>query len=169
MENTLLGAIQQADVQIKNDVSNPHTKGATPLDTGLKWTPLMLLVISIMRGLKSKGTAKQQVLNFLIAEAILNTIMLPVKKAVNRKRPNGNLRSFPSGHAATGFLSSQILFEELKGSNRALSYSGYAISSVTCSLRLYHNKHWFSDVITGALLGVLSAKLSGKIVNRITN
>ena len=46
-------------------------------------------------------------------------------------------------------------------------YRFITFSFVTCLLRLYHNKHWFSDVATGALLGVLSAKLSGKLINLI--
>jgi membrane-associated phospholipid phosphatase len=168
MENTLLVAIQQTDDQIKKSLSNPQIEGATPLDVSLKWTPLTLLLISDAVNLKTKNSFKQHALHVIIAEAILNATMLPVKRVVNRERPNGHPRSFPSGHATTSFLSSQILYEELKESNPALSYSGYAISFVTCLLRLYHNKHWFSDVATGALLGIFSAKLSGKLINRIT-
>ena len=169
MENTLLVSIQQSDVQIQKRLSNPSITGATPFDTSLKWTPLALLLIADVVGLKTKHDFKQHALSVIIAEAMLNATMLPVKKAINRERPNGYPKSLPSGHAATGFLSSQILYEELRGNNPALSYSGYALSFVTCFLRLYHNKHWFSDVAAGALLGVVSAKLSGKLINRLKN
>ena len=112
MENAMLVAIQQTDVQIRNKISNSGTNGATPLDARLKWTPLTLLLIADVVGLKTKDNFRQHALRVIIAEAILNATMLPIKKAVNRERPNGDFKSFPSGHAATGFLSSQILYDE---------------------------------------------------------
>jgi len=167
MENYLLDTLQQTDGQIQNMLPLSVTKSPTPLDTSLKWTPLALLVISDAVGLKTKNKLKQQVVHFIVAEAILNAILLPVKKAVNRERPNGDHKSFPSGHAATGFLGSDILHQELIESYPVASFSGYALSFVTCGLRLYHKKHWFSDVATGALLGILSAKLAGKGLKQV--
>jgi len=53
-----------------------------------------------------------------------------------------------------------------------LCYGGYAVAAATGILRLYNNKHWFSDVVAGALIGILSARLayrmfSGKNRKRI--
>jgi len=169
MKNTLLHQIQQTDVDIERYLSNPCTKKSTPLDTGLKWAPLTVLLVLDAASYKTKSSFKQHALNFIVAEVILNAAMLPVKKIFNRKRPNGQAESFPSGHAATGFLSSQILYEELRENNAALSYSGYTLSFVTCLLRLYHKKHWFSDVAAGALLGIFSAKASSKFIYRKHN
>src|SRR3954454_11871704 len=100
MENSLGIGIQQIDVRIQNNLPGTQTKDATPLDTGLKWTPLTLLLIADIVGLKTRNNFKQHALRFIIAEAILNVTLLPVKKAVNRERPNGNPKSFPSGHSA---------------------------------------------------------------------
>src|SRR4051812_31215194 len=130
MENRWLLAIQQTDVRIQNSLSDPPAKGASALDTGFKWIPLAALLIADLLGLKTKNKFKQHVLCVVVAEAILNVTMLPIKKVVNRERPNGDGKSFPSGHAATGFLSSQILYEELKENYPALSYSGYVVSCV---------------------------------------
>ncbi len=98
---------------------------------------------------------------------ILNAAIRPLKKSMNRIRPNGDSKSFPSAHTATGFLASEILYQELKENYPALKHSGYALSIVTGWLRLYHNKHWFSDVIGGALMGTLLGKISGKLIDNV--
>ena len=51
-----------------------------------------------------------------------------------------------------------MLRQELKENYPLASYSGFAIAAATGVLRLYNNKHWLSDVVGGAVLGVLSAK-----------
>lgn len=98
---------------------------------------------------------------------MLNAAVQPLKKSVNRIRPNGNFKSFPSAHTATGFLASEILYQELKENYPVLKHSGYALSIVTGWLRLYHNKHWFSDVVGGALIGVLFGKISGRLIDNL--
>ena len=37
--------------------------------------------------------------------------------------------------------------------------AGYAVAASVAFLRLYYNKHWFNDVIMGAGIGILSARI----------
>src|SRR5690349_22769192 len=38
--------------------------------------------------------------------------------------------------------------------------SGYAVAAATGYLRMYNNKHWFSDVMAGAGIGIASTKIA---------
>lgn len=41
-----------------------------------------------------------------------------------------------------------------------LGISGYIIATATGTLRIMNNKHWVSDVVAGAGIGILSAEVA---------
>ena len=166
MKNKVASTIDGLDKEIHDNYLNEHTQKQTPLDTILKWSPFTLLLIGDVAGLKTKNAYKEHIAMVLAGEVILNIVIQPVKESIKRIRPNGHHRSFPSAHAATGFLTSEILRQELKENYPALKNSGYALSLITCWLRLYHNKHWLSDVVGGALIGALIGKASAVLLDR---
>ena len=43
------------------------------------------------------------------------------------------------------------------GANTGLA--GYAVATSVALMRLYNNKHWLNDVVMGAGIGILSARL----------
>jgi len=77
------------------------------------------------------------------------------KYAVNRTRPNGDPRSFPSGHAAATFATAMVL-QDHYGWKVGLPF--FAASTYTAVSRLTVNKHWASDVTFGAFVGIASAR-----------
>ena len=52
-----------------------------------------------------------------------------------------------------------MLYNEFENSSPALALSGYAFAATTGSFRMLNNKHWLSDVLTGAGIGIASAEL----------
>ena len=56
-----------------------------------------------------------------------------------------------------------ILRHELKGSHPVLSYSGYLLATTTGAFRVLNNKHWVSDVLAGAGIGMLVTDMFYKI------
>ncbi len=59
--------------------------------------------------------------------------------------------SFPSGHSTVAFAVSTVLAKNTDNVYlKILCYSG---SGLVAAARLYHNAHWFSDVVTGGLIG----------------
>jgi membrane-associated phospholipid phosphatase len=167
MNNAPVRMIKEVDIRIQNSIEHDDPKN-TPVDTFLKWAPFLTLFALQSKGLKTKNDARVQVLRCVAGEIILDAVVFPLKKLVHRVRPNGdNSKSFPSRHTATSFLGSSILHEELKETLPVLSYSGYVIGTITGTLRIYHNKHWFSDVASGALFGILAAKISGKLLSNL--
>jgi hypothetical protein len=77
------------------------------------------------------------------------------KVAVNRERPNGDPRSFPSGHAAATFATAMVLQDHF---GWKVGVPFFAASTYTAVSRLTINKHWASDVAFGAFVGIASAR-----------
>ncbi|MDP3901065.1 MAG: phosphatase PAP2 family protein [bacterium] len=67
--------------------------------------------------------------------------------------------SFPSGHAAFFFALSAVVFAKDKKTGMVFLF----LSSLIVVARVFAGVHWFSDVLAGAVIGVLSAWLILKL------
>lgn len=84
-----------------------------------------------------------------------------LKYLIKKNRPDGtDNRGFPSGHAATVFAGATALSIEYKDNYPWVPYAAYTVAAGVSSLRVVHNKHYWSDVLVGAGLGILSSKLA---------
>ncbi|HEY7449443.1 MAG TPA: phosphatase PAP2 family protein [Vicinamibacterales bacterium] len=76
-----------------------------------------------------------------------------IKHTVRRERPTGECCAFPSGHAATSFATASVL-------ERHFGYRGawptFVVASYVAMSRLHDNRHFLSDVLFGASLGIAS-------------
>ncbi len=59
--------------------------------------------------------------------------------------------SFPSGHSTVAFAVSTVLANNTD--NIYLKILSYTAASLVAYSRLYHNAHWFSDVVAGGAIG----------------
>ncbi len=59
--------------------------------------------------------------------------------------------SFPSGHSTVAFAVSTVLANNTD--NTFLKILCYSASSLVAYSRIYHNAHWFSDVVAGGAIG----------------
>ena len=78
-----------------------------------------------------------------------------VKYSVNRTRPNGDPRGFPSGHASSAFATAMVIQEHY---GWKLGVPFFAIATYTAASRIIDNRHWASDVVMGAFLGMTSGR-----------
>lgn len=79
-----------------------------------------------------------------------------LKYTVRRERPDQSGRnSFPSGHAADTFAFATALERHLgwRGAVPAYIFSSYVASS-----RLHENRHFLSDVVFGAAVGIIAGR-----------
>jgi membrane-associated phospholipid phosphatase len=92
----------------------------------------------------------------------LNTLaMLVIKKTSHRARPDhSDHQSFPSGHTSTSFCTAAFLYGR---QDRLTGLTGYALAGLTGYQRLQSNRHWFSDVLAGGLLGQLLGRGFSKL------
>jgi membrane-associated phospholipid phosphatase len=65
-------------------------------------------------------------------------------------------RSFPSGHTAAAFALATTLADDIR--HPAATVGLYGLAAATGLARIQQNRHWTSDVLIGAALGVASAK-----------
>lgn len=92
--------------------------------------------------------------------------VLILKGIIGKKRPPGPIEyqpftlssgyhAFPSGHTTTAFaLATSISYHYPKYNKLA-----YTLAALVGISRMYEDKHWFSDVVAGAGLGYLSARI----------
>ena len=84
-----------------------------------------------------------------------------IKYTAKEMRPDGSTaNSWPSGHTATSFVGATLLHKEY-GLTRSPWYSvaGYGVATATGVMRVLNNRHWVSDVMSGAGIGILSTEL----------
>lgn len=102
------------------------------------------------------------------ASIVLMTVMTNVvKHTVKRERPDGRaFNSFPSGHTATVFMCAQMLHKEYGETlSPWISVGGYGIAATTGIFRVISNRHWCSDVMGGAALGIFSTELGYELTD----
>jgi membrane-associated phospholipid phosphatase len=78
-----------------------------------------------------------------------------LKYTVGRTRPNGDPRSFPSGHTSATFATATVL-QRHYGWKVGLPF--YALGAYTAASRIADDKHWTSDVIMGAVVGITAGR-----------
>ena len=96
-------------------------------------------------------------MSYVIMAALVNGIKYTAKEM----RPDGSsANSWPSGHTATSFVGATLLHKEY-GMTRSPWYSvaGYGVATATGVMRVLNNRHWISDVMSGAGIGILSGEL----------
>ncbi len=79
-----------------------------------------------------------------------------IKYAVDRVRPDGDEFSFPSGHTSGAFSSVPVVWEHL-GWEAGATIA--ALATCTGIARIETNRHYLSDVIAGAALGLAVGRI----------
>ena len=129
------------------------------IDNYIQYAPIAELYIADMMGVKSKNHWFDQTKYLLISNLITSAITHTIKNTSIKTRPSGSSHSFPSGHTSFSFTNASVLYNEFKDTSPYLAYSGYLFSSTTGALRIVNNKHWLSDVLAGAGIGILVTQL----------
>lgn len=79
-----------------------------------------------------------------------------LKFTVQRERPDGsNSQSFPSGHASAAFATANVIRRHYGWGWGSL---GYGLAAYVASARLAHDRHYLSDVVFGAALGIAGGR-----------
>lgn len=93
--------------------------------------------------------------------AIMAGFVNGIKYTAKEMRPDGSTaNSWPSGHTATAFVGATLLHKEY-GLTRSpwWSVAGYGVATATGVMRVLNNRHWISDIMSGAGIGIMSTEL----------
>jgi membrane-associated phospholipid phosphatase len=139
----------------------------------MPWSLITVLVTALLF-LLFKHKREAGFILLTLSSGVLSTV---IKLLINRARPGKDVvriieitrqQSFPSGHTLFytvffGFLI--IIMGNLKGLPQfiritVMTISGFMVLTVPFS-RIYLGAHWFTDVLAGAILGILSLFVLG--------
>ncbi|RZL62055.1 MAG: phosphatase PAP2 family protein [Pedobacter sp.] len=155
------GALKQLDISTRGELQEDHPLFAAHVDDYLQFAPMLSVYALNLSGVKGEHNLFDASMLYLTSAAIMGVSTHFVKQGVGRMRPNDNgNNSFPSGHTASAFMAAEFLHQEYKNKSPWIGYAGYFVAAATGSLRMYNNKHWFSDVVGGAGFGIAATKIS---------
>ena len=147
--------------EIAEERSEHFQKFGTRIDNYLQFSPIAIAYGLDALGYKSKTDIKNRTAILLKGELLMSGVVFGLKKLTHQFRPdNSGYNSFPSGHTAQAFAAATFLSEEYKSKFKWMPYLAYGIASSVGMLRMANNKHYISDVLVGAGLGILSMKMS---------
>jgi len=149
------------DKEMREEVYVERMPRHLNVDTYLQFAPAAVVYGLNMAGIKGKNNFRDRTMIYLMSNLILNSTVYVTKNLTIWDRPDGsNHLSFPSGHTAEAFASAEFLRQEYKDVSPWYGVAGYAMAATTGYLRIYNNRHWLSDVIGGAGIGIASTQIS---------
>jgi hypothetical protein len=160
----IVGGIFLNRTNFEQDFQN-HLRSQLPenyefrVDNYMQYLPIAELYLADVAGIKAKHYWFDQTKYLFISNLISSSITHALKHLVMKTRPNGAAFAFPSGHTTFAFTNASVLFQEFRNQAPVLAYSGYAFAAATGSFRMINNKHWLSDVVMGAGIGILVTEL----------
>ncbi len=89
--------------------------------------------------------------NFVYSMVATQIVTHTVKRTLNRPRPSGGDFSFPSGHTSAAFQAASFLHFKY---GWKVGLPSFALAAYVGWSRFYVDKHYISDIIAGAALGV---------------
>ncbi|WP_315821312.1 phosphatase PAP2 family protein [Paraflavitalea speifideaquila] len=158
MENDGLKSINEG---IREEIWDDKPHRQIQIDNYLQWAPAVAVYGLNALGIKGEHNFRDRTIIYGLSTAIMASTVYATKSMSKQWRPDESDRSsFPSGHTATAFAAAEFLRKEYWKVSPWYGIAGYAAAATTGYLRMYNNKHWFSDVVAGAGIGILSTDLA---------
>lgn len=132
----------------------------TSIDDYLPAAPIVAVYGLNLGCYKGKNHLLDVTIIYGLSSLISNSITQSLKRFTKVQRPDGSsFDSFPSNHTASAFLGAEVLYQEYKDKNIWIGVAGYTVAASVGVFRMLNNRHWFSDVLVGAAIGILVPKL----------
>ena len=144
--------------EIRNELQENIDRKLT-VDDLSQYAPMLAVYGLDLSGVKSKHDIIDKTIILGTAYALMGISVNTLKTITKIERPDGSSRnSFPSGHTATAFMGAELLRREYQDASPWIGVAGYAVAAGTGFFRMYNNRHWLTDVVAGAGIGILSVK-----------
>ena len=155
----------KAMFRVNNKDAKENTQLLTNFKTGID-DYTQFFGPAVTAGLKLAGYEGRSDWPRLLASAAMSYGLMAafvngIKYTAKEMRPDGSTaNSWPSGHTATSFVGATMLHKEY-GLTRSpwFSVAGYGIATATGVMRVLNNRHWISDVMSGAGIGIMTTEL----------
>lgn len=129
-------------------------------DDYLQYLPAAVMLGMKIGGVEGRSSWGRMLASDALSALLMGSVVYSLKKTTHVMRPDGsNNHSFPSGHTATAFMTATMLTKEYGHKSPWIGIGAYSVATATGLMRMANNKHWLSDVLTGAGVGILSTEL----------
>lgn len=166
----LVGAgviLSAADVQTRSLRTDYLPTFRYRYDDYLQFAPAVAMVGLKALGLESRSSWERMTLAGGLSTGIMLSTVYVVKYGLGRLRPDGSTyNSFPSGHTAMAFTAASLLQKEYGSLSPWVGIASYTAATITGISRMLNNRHWLSDVVVGAGVGILSTNLGYLITEK---
>jgi membrane-associated phospholipid phosphatase len=153
--------LKSIDEKFQEEIWANHPHKLQHVDTYFQFVPAFSVFALNAIGIRGKNNFRDISLLYILSNIFLNSAVSSIKSISHRQRPDmSDYLSFPSGHTAEAFASAEFMRQEYKDVSPWYGFAGYIVAATTGYLRMYNNKHWFSDVIGGAGIGIASTKFA---------
>ncbi|WP_082037006.1 phosphatase PAP2 family protein [Flavobacterium sp. MEB061] len=144
--------------EIKEEV-NEDIDHKVSIDDFSQWAPAASVYALNAFGVKGKNNLKDRSIILASSYLMMSASVFALKNITKVERPDGSSNnSFPSGHTATAFAGAEFMYQEYKDQSIWYGIAGYAVATGTGLFRMYNDRHWLTDVVAGAGIGILSTK-----------
>lgn len=129
-------------------------------DDYLQFAPIAMVYGLNIAGVKGKNNFANRTAILLKTELLVGALTYSLKKITAVPRPDtGQPTSFPSGHTAQAFAAATFMAKEYGDQSIWYSIGAYSVASGVGFMRMMNNRHWVSDLLVGAGIGILSTNL----------
>ncbi|MDR2474509.1 MAG: phosphatase PAP2 family protein [Bacteroidales bacterium] len=136
-------------------------------DDWLQYLPGVSVYALRLAGKRGRNGIGRAALSHGTSLAIMGILVNVLKYSIRVERPDRSAQNaFPSGHTAMAFTNAFFLDREY-GQEIGYSIAGYGIATATGITRMLNNKHWVSDVLAGAGVGILAGQLGYFFIDRL--
>lgn len=131
------------------------------VDNYLQFAPIVLAYGLDVAGVKGKHDLKDKSILFLKSEAMMLAVVFPMKRLTHVLRPDGSAHtSFPSGHTAQAFMAATFFTKEYGHLGPWVGVMSYTIATSVGVFRVLNDRHWASDVLVGAGIGMAATEIA---------
>ena len=130
------------------------------LDDYMQYAPAAVMLGMKVAGVQSRSSWGRMLVSDAFSALLMGGVVNTLTQTTNVERPDGsNKHSFPSGHTATAFMTATMFTKEYGHKSPWVGVGAYSVATATGLMRMANNKHWLSDVLTGAGIGILSTEV----------
>lgn len=148
-DHRLAATFSNSSIQSNKTFGAGAVLGGTPLELGTAFA-----AYSIARATHSPR-AVALTSDLIRAQVLAELMTIGVKETVRRSRPDGAGFSFSSGHTAVTFASATVLQRHL---GWRVGIPAYAVAGYVAASRVQMRRHYLSDVVFGAAVGMAAGR-----------
>ena len=129
-------------------------------DDYLQYAPIVAVYGLNALGVKGKNNFGNRTALLIKSELLVGVLTYSLKKITAVPRPDtGQPTSFPSGHTAQAFAAATFMAKEYGHKSIWYSIGAYTVATGIGTMRVMNNRHWISDVLVGAGIGIFSTNI----------